>query len=138
MNAKLRIGLFVIRFPVVSETFIVNKVKGLRESGFDVQIYAQSPSEDSEYFEGLRAEWEARVHLAPSVRSVVRGGIEVAGVAMRHPRAFVRFACHCWRYRKQNPRGFLRALYTRANFVGQSMGVLHIPFDTQALAYVDL
>lgn len=116
----------------------MNKVKGLQESGFEVAIYAQSASDQWGNFEGLREVWGQRVHLAPSVRNVARGVITVMGVAIRQPRGFGRFVRHCWRYRKQNPRGFVRALYTRANFVGQKMDVLHIPFDTQALAYVDL
>ena len=50
MNQPLKLGIYVLRFPVRSETFIVTKVLGLLERGFDVQIFAMSASADWDRF----------------------------------------------------------------------------------------
>jgi len=42
MNRPLRIAMFVGSFPVVSETFIVRQITGLRDLGHEVDIYADT------------------------------------------------------------------------------------------------
>ncbi|MBK8023637.1 MAG: glycosyltransferase family 4 protein [Chloroflexi bacterium] len=139
----LIIGIYAHSFPVWSETFIVTKVLGLLEQGFDVQIFVAAPSQHWDRFDILknRPDVRARVHapLPFSGSAVVTSGLpRLLGIAVRHPAAFARFLAHCWRWRGENPLGFLKAVYTRAHFVGPRLDILHIEFDTQGLSIVDL
>jgi colanic acid/amylovoran biosynthesis glycosyltransferase len=46
-ETKLHVAMFVHRFPLVSETFVINQVVGLMRLGYEVDIYsfgAQPPS----------------------------------------------------------------------------------------------
>jgi colanic acid/amylovoran biosynthesis glycosyltransferase len=141
---KPTIGIYLIRFPALSETFIVSKILGLLDAGFDIQIFAEVPSSDWDYFEGLRAypEFCQRIHIAPPSRPLGRllseGLPYLLGKAIRYPIAFTRYVAHCWRYRHSNPLGFLKAVYARLMFVGHSVDLLHIEFDTQALGIADM
>jgi colanic acid/amylovoran biosynthesis glycosyltransferase len=141
----MRIGIFLIQFPAISETFVAAKVKGLLDAGHDVHIFAAQSSKDWDYYPQLhylKPLLEPRIHIAPPPRPLSRvlieGTIRLLLTAIRHPRAFVRFVIHCWLHRHTNPCGFLVALYTRLNFVGASLDLLHIEFDTQAHAVMDL
>jgi colanic acid/amylovoran biosynthesis glycosyltransferase len=141
----MRIGIFLIQFPAISETFVATKVKGLLDAGHDVHIFAAQPGKDWDYYPQLhylKSLLEPRIHIAPPPRPLrrvlIEGTMRLLLTAIRHPRAFVRFVVHCWLHRHTNPCGFLVALYTRLNFVGASLDLLHIEFDTQAHAIVDL
>ncbi|MDZ4770615.1 MAG: glycosyltransferase family 4 protein [Chloroflexota bacterium] len=143
MNQPLKLGIYVLRFPVRSETFIVTKVLGLLERGFDVQIFAMSASADWDRFAILngRDDVRARLHIAPPFRGMrlfTRGIPRLVAIAARQPGAFTRFVAHCWRHRRTNPLGFLRAVIMRAQFVGHDLDVLHVEFDSQGAAMVDL
>jgi len=48
MSRPLRIAMFLGRFPVVSETFIVRQITGMIDLGHEVEIYADSRSEPGE------------------------------------------------------------------------------------------
>src|SRR5204862_2490847 len=45
MDRPLRIALFIGRFPVVSETFILRQVAGLLDLGHEVDVYSDSGNE---------------------------------------------------------------------------------------------
>src|SRR5436190_23939080 len=45
MTRPLRIALFIGRFPVVSETFILRQVAGLLDLGHEVDVYSDSGNE---------------------------------------------------------------------------------------------
>jgi colanic acid/amylovoran biosynthesis glycosyltransferase len=140
----LRIGIWVIQFPQISETFIVTKVLKLLEAGLDVQIFTvvQSPHWDA--FDALRGREDirARVHVAPPIESLTRalslGALEVAKVVARHPWGFASYAAHTFRRRRETPTSFLHALYQRLRFVEQRLDILHIEFDAQGIGIADL
>src|SRR5258708_22283889 len=140
----LTIGIFVIRFPVPSETFIVTKVLGLLDAGYDVRIFTTGPSDYWDRFAVLvgRDDVRQRIYSAPPTRSLWKalttGLAQVVRTAIRHPAAFARFVGHNWRNRRKNPLGFLKGIYSRLQFVGHRLDVLHIEFDTQAPSIVDL
>ena len=144
MVDPLRIGIYLMRFPTLSETFIVTKVLGLLESGFDVQVFCNTPSRDWERFDVLagRSDVQKRIHYAPPFRplgKVLTVGLwHVLQKAVRHPLAFARFVRHSWQHRHQNPLGFWKGLYVRLHFVGHRLDILHVEFDTQALSVADL
>lgn len=144
MSSPLRIGIFVRAFPVPSETFIVTKVLGLLDAGFDVQIFTMDPSKHWDRFAVLqnRPDIRARVHQAPPLRPLSKaltvGLREIVSTVLRHPGDFARFMAHHWRNRANVPGGFLTGLYSRLHFVGQKLDILHIEFDSQALSVIDL
>ncbi|CAN5366055.1 hypothetical protein BH11MYX1_BH11MYX1_20590 [soil metagenome] len=141
---SLRIGIFVMTFPQVSETFIVTKVLKMIDAGFDVHIFTivESPHWDSFTVLSGRDDVRARVHvvppLAPASAALVVGGVEVVRTALRHPRSFARLARHTWKHRAEQPSGFLKSIYTRIRFVGFELDILHIEFDTQGVGIADL
>lgn len=144
INPRLRLTISVQRFPAPSETFIVTKVLGLLDRGFDVQIFTSAPSSDWGCFQVLagREDVRRRIHVAPptdSLRKILTIGLLILlKTLLRHPLEFFRFARHCWKYRKSHPLGFLKALYSRLHFVGHRADVLHIEFDTLALGLTDM
>jgi len=143
-TAPLRLTVSVQRFPAPSETFIVTKVLGLLDRGFDVQIFTSAPSSDWGRFQVLagREDVRRRIHAAPptdSLRKILTIGLLILlKTLLRHPLEFFRFTRHCWKYRKSHPLGFLKALYSRLHFVGHRADVLHIEFDVQGANFVDL
>ena len=138
------IAIYVARFPAASETFIVSKVLGLLEAGFGVQIFANQRGGDWDSFGILSAHpnMRRRVHVMPPFDSLPKiatlGVWRVLRSVLRHPFGFARLVRHCWRFRDENPLGFLKAIYLRLMFVGQRADVLHIEFDTQAHSMTDV
>ena len=47
------VGYVVRRFPVLSETFILNEILALESQGIDVTIFALAPTRDPKFHEGL-------------------------------------------------------------------------------------
>jgi colanic acid/amylovoran biosynthesis glycosyltransferase len=146
MNGErpLRIGLFLIAFPQLAETFIVTKVLKLLEAGFDVQIFTLQADGDWAKFSVLdgRDDIRARVHAVPPVRplgKVLRRGVaEIARAISTHPRSFAELARHTWKHRHEGELGFFKSLYEHVNFVGHELDILHVEFDYQALGIADL
>ncbi|HEC23996.1 MAG TPA: colanic acid biosynthesis glycosyltransferase WcaL [Chloroflexi bacterium] len=140
----LRLGIYVMRFPVSSETFIATKVAGLLDAGFDVHIFAHERSNEWDRFEMLRDRLDirSRIHYAPPARpwwKITTVGLwHLLRKAIRHPGAFVRYILHNWRNRHEHPLGFWKAVYERLAFVGHDLDILHVEFDTQALSVVDI
>jgi colanic acid/amylovoran biosynthesis glycosyltransferase len=144
MNNPQRIGIHVMRFPTASETFIVTKVLGLLDAGFDVHIFTEMPSTHWDRFAVLakRSDIRQRVHFAPPSRPwwkvLTQGLAAVLKKAIQHPADFARFVRHNWRHRHTLPAGFAKSVYGRVHFVGHSLDILHVEFDTQALGIADL
>lgn len=140
----IRIGLFVIAFPRASETFIVTKVLKLLAHGFDVHVFALSPSGDWDAFDVLRGrdDVRARVHIAPPLgatpRSLARGTGTVMARALAHPSEFARLALHSWRHGRGSPLRAARMTYERSAFIGRELDILHVEFDYQGLDIADL
>jgi colanic acid/amylovoran biosynthesis glycosyltransferase len=141
---RLRIGLFVIAFPRLSETFIVTKVLKLLDAGFDVQIFTLSSQGDWGAFRVLdgRDDVRSRVHPIPPVtplwRVATKGAFEIAKTAISDPSAFAKYTAHTWRHRNDAPQGFLKALYEHIRFVGHELDILHVEFDYQGVGIADL
>jgi colanic acid/amylovoran biosynthesis glycosyltransferase len=141
---SLRIGIFVMMFPQVSETFIVTKVLKMIDAGFDVHIFTVVESPHWEAFTVLsgRDDVRARTHvvppLAPASAALVRGGLEVARTVLSHPTSFLRLVRHSWHHRAEHPSSFLKSIYTRIRFVGIELDILHVEFDTQGFGIADL
>ncbi|MBC7812728.1 MAG: glycosyltransferase family 4 protein [Burkholderiales bacterium] len=146
MPTKPVIGIYVQRFPVPSETFIVTKVLGLLAAGFDVRIFAAAPSDHWGRFAALNGDVgddvRQRLHIAPPTRPLskmlTRGIAQVLRTALVHPLDFGRLMLHSWRTRHDSTQGFLRGVYSRVNFVGHRVDVLHVEFDAQGVNIADM
>jgi colanic acid/amylovoran biosynthesis glycosyltransferase len=49
----MRVGYVLRRFPVLSETFILNEILALEKQGIEVSIFALAPTRDPKFHEGL-------------------------------------------------------------------------------------
>ena len=104
---NIKIGIFLQAFPVSSETFIVTKILGLMDAGFDVQVFSTQPSNDWDKFEVLDnyPNIKNRIHIMPPFRSIphflVKGTTLFLNKLIHHPRALLRLVRHSWRHRKK-------------------------------------
>lgn len=146
MNASPKIGIYTLRFPKTTETWAVNKVLGLVESGADVTVFSRFSGGDWRRFPALAdPHVRARVKALPdrgpgswSVRTVIAAARLVGRTAARDPREFARYVAHNWRWRNRNTVGFWRGVYERIFFVGADLDVLHLELDTMAPAVADI
>lgn len=71
---KTAVGYVVRKFPVLSETFILNEILGLEAMGVKVAIFSLAPTRDPRFHEGI-CRLKADVHYLPGLddaRSLVR------------------------------------------------------------------
>jgi colanic acid/amylovoran biosynthesis glycosyltransferase len=143
-NYSPKIGIFVMTFPVPSETFIVTKVLGLLDSGMDVRIFANYPSPYWENFDILKEREDIKkciVYALPTQplwKMLTVGLSRLTLKAIRHPATFWRLVQDSWAHRTETHLSFLKRIYILSHFVGHSLNILHIEFDTQALGVIDV
>lgn len=82
----MRIAFVVDGFGVLSETFIVNQIRGVIERGHAVDIFACSPSPQVSLNAAV-ADLHTRVRLLPTPASMWHRARYIAGTVMRHSRA---------------------------------------------------
>lgn len=144
MTRPLRVGLFVMTFPQVSETFIVTKLLKMLDAGIDAHVFCAVASTHWQNFEVLRdrADVRERVHILPPThpldRVVVAGTRQLAAAGLGHPARMARLIAHTWRHRREPASRFLAATYLKSAFVGFELDVLHVEFDAQAIGIADL
>lgn len=143
-SRPLRIGITLVSFPAPSETFIVTKVLGLLDAGFDVTIFAGAESPHWNRFEILvgREDVKQRIRYAAPTKSpahiILRGIPYLLGKLLQHPADFARFVAFSWINRRKTPHGFLRGFYLRSVYIGEQLDILHFEFDMQALGMADI
>ncbi|HUF51136.1 MAG TPA: glycosyltransferase [Longimicrobiales bacterium] len=79
------------KFPVLSETFILNEILALEAKGLEVHIFPLAPTRDPHFHEGV-GRLKATIHYVP--------GVEDLRALLRHAR----------RQARRTPRPFLRQL----------------------------
>lgn len=133
----MRLVLVVPRFPLVSETFIVNKFVGLIDSGWDVHIVCMSALlEDWDAFPPLagRPELQARVHQEWPHESRWKAILLWLPVFLitfiRAPRAARRYWQAC---RPRFGRSTLKQFYLDAPLVTLQPDILHYEFGALAV-----
>jgi colanic acid/amylovoran biosynthesis glycosyltransferase len=132
-----RVALIVPAFPKTSETFIVSKVLGLLERGWDVHVVC-GRSEESEWerFPQLprTRELRRRVHVAWPHRPPWKAGalapFAAASCAVSSPVRTARFAARGWR--RYGAAGMLRRLYVDADLVRLAPDLVHFEFGALA------
>lgn len=142
MTEKPRIGIYVINFPRSSETFIVTKVLGLLDRGFDVTIFCAAKGGDWDKFQILQNRADVRQRIVYSPRRPSKVGSAIATVkllaekAISQPRQLLHLLTSSWRNREQLPMPFWANISQGALFIGHKLDILHIEFDVQGLSIV--
>ncbi|HEX4440100.1 MAG TPA: glycosyltransferase family 4 protein [Thermoanaerobaculia bacterium] len=136
---RRRIALVVPAFPKTSETFIVNKVLGLLELGWDVHVVCgRSDPAEWERFSQLprTAEMRRRVHVGwphrPSWRAAALAPVAAASCLGAAPARTLRFVGRG--SRRYGAGGTLRRLYVEADLVSLAPEIVHFEFGALAPA----
>ena len=127
--AGLRLALMTDRYPVVSETFVVNEVEELRRQGHDVRVGATSRPEPGGEYPG-----HAAIYLDEDTRWEKLAGL--AGLILRNPSGAARDVASRRRWQKEEPARRLRGLAARAARLRRA-GVCHIHVHFAAEAALD-
>lgn len=127
-----RIALVVPSFPRISETFIVNKVLGLLDLGWDVHVVCdQSEPSAWLHYPSLsdRSDIRARVHKTWPRRSRLLSAAlipaSVGWVACRNPGALLRYL--------RSSRDALRRVYLDATLIALAPDLVHFEFGALAV-----
>ena len=89
INGKCVVGYVLRKFPVLSETFVLNEILALEARGVEVHIFPLEPSRDPRFHEGV-GRLKATIHHVPGpleFRTILRQALRMAG---RNPRRFRR------------------------------------------------
>jgi len=134
---RRRIALVVPAFPKASETFIVSKVLGLLERGWDVHVVCGSSDESEwERFPQLpqTREMRRRVHVAwphrPVWKATALVPFAVASCLAAAPSRTTRFLSRG--RRRYGTEGALRRLYLEAGLVRLAPDLVHFEFGALA------
>jgi colanic acid/amylovoran biosynthesis glycosyltransferase len=65
MNQRTAVGYVLRKFPVLSETFILNEILALESRGLEVHVFALAPSRDPRFHEGV-GRLKATIHHVPA------------------------------------------------------------------------
>jgi glycosyltransferase involved in cell wall biosynthesis len=84
-NGKIVLGYVLRKFPVLSETFILNEILALEARGVEVHIFPLAPSRDPRFHEGV-GRLKATMHHVPSDISTLLH--HARRVAARKPERF--------------------------------------------------
>jgi colanic acid/amylovoran biosynthesis glycosyltransferase len=99
-----RVQIRCERFPVLSETFVVNEARALGRLGHDVEVYAhERPGEPGPGTEGIRVRYRSGETRGTRARAVI-------GLAMRHPIGVLADLLARRRWRRAEPVAPLRLL----------------------------
>jgi hypothetical protein len=126
------VGYVLRKFPVLSETFILNEILGLERIGVPIHVFALAPPRDPRYHEGI-ARLRASITYLPS-------GFEWK-LVVRQNRVFARR--HPQRYRRELLKvlarldrvllwRFLQAGYVADRARREGVGALHAHFANRA------
>jgi colanic acid/amylovoran biosynthesis glycosyltransferase len=134
---RRRLALIVPAFPKTSETFIVSKVIGLLELGWDVHVVC-GRSEESEWerFPQLRPtrDLRRRVHVAwphrPTWKAAALAPAAAASSLLTAPGSTVRFARRGGR--RYGASGMLKRFYLESDLIRLAPDVVHFEFGALA------
>jgi colanic acid/amylovoran biosynthesis glycosyltransferase len=83
------VGYVLRKFPVLSETFILNEILALEARGVEVHVFPLAPTRDPRFHEGV-GRMKATIHYVPGaaeLRTLLR---HARRLAARHPRTYRR------------------------------------------------
>lgn len=142
----MRIGVVVQEFPKPSETFIVTKVLGMLDSGFDVTVFATRKSSSWSNFELLKGRNDLKKRIVYSVFQH-RNNLFIFGVlvllkvwfvCLKYPTATYRLIKNIRKNSVETGLKFLPQFLYQLMFIGKKVDVLHIEFDFQSYGLLEI
>ena len=134
----IRLTVVVNQFPVLSESFIVNKVMGLRAAGVDVTVIAHSPKNDQAlYAERLTHETLPPRHLALTSGGWLGLAWRVINFFLRYPQLTIRLWLAATQ-RYSNSRRAMRAWLLALPLVVGKYDIIHFAYSGLAVSYMDV
>jgi colanic acid/amylovoran biosynthesis glycosyltransferase len=135
MNARL--AIVVNSYPSLSESFLVNKVEGLRQRGIDVTVLAHSRRSDTKHFaKRLGQRPLSYVRYSPIAGGLERLPLSVAALAWRRPRV----AARLWRASRARYGPGRRAAKAWVRALPLALGrydLIHFEYSGLAVSYLD-
>lgn len=133
----MRLAVVVNQFPVLSESFIVNKVIGLRSKGVDVTVIAHSPKSDlALYTERFTQETFPPRHLALTSLKPTALTRHVLNILLHHPQT----SYQLWRTVRQKYNNRYQALRTWLFAIPLIIGrydIIHFAYSGIAVSYLE-
>jgi len=134
----MRVAIVVNSFPVVSETFIVNKVLGLRSAGVDVTVVAHMPSRDLALFSQQMSNFlPTTMQYGLLDKKKWQIPSRLIDLVARHPtqlRDLWQKTTSLYGVTKRSIRAFLMA----APLVVGGYAIIHFEYSGLAVAYLDV
>jgi colanic acid/amylovoran biosynthesis glycosyltransferase len=131
-QARNAVGYIVRKFPVLSETFILNEILALEAKGLQVHIFPLAPTRDPRFHEGV-GRLKATIHYVPGpeeLRTLLR---HARRQARRDPRRYGRQLLNVLRTGKPALLWrFLQASYVADRAKRNGVGHLHAHFANRA------
>jgi colanic acid/amylovoran biosynthesis glycosyltransferase len=134
---KIRVAFVVDRFPVTSETFIIDQVADLTDRGIEVEIFAYGNGDgnfvSSRYLEYRMLEKMHYLRPPNSKACRIIAAIPMAvGLFFKHPLILIR-ALNFIKYGRQ--AWSLQLLFAAQAFIGRHFDLIHFHFGTTAVAF---
>jgi colanic acid/amylovoran biosynthesis glycosyltransferase len=130
----MRVAFLVGRFPVLSETFVLNQITGLIERGHDIDIYAEQRGDTTHVHPDVTTYrlLERTYYLPPVPDNLLWRFIQGASFL---PRYWLQAPALTWRslnlFRYGALAASLRLLYSIAPALTQPYDIIHCQFGTQ-------
>jgi colanic acid/amylovoran biosynthesis glycosyltransferase len=132
----MRLAIVVNSFPVLSESFIFNKVMGLRAAGLDVTVLANARSNDAAMFaDRLPQNWQSFVRYATTSGGAKGVPPAVLSLARKHPK----IAAKVWREAnaRYDKKRALKAFAIALPLAAENFDIVHFEYSGLAVAYAD-
>ena len=127
-----RVGYVLGRFPVLSETFVLNEILGLEAHGMDVEVFSLTPATDPKFHGGLER-LRASVRYAPSAGKLGAMLGHNASAARRFRGRYLRALLHVIvRPHRRLVWRFLQGGYVAEHAARYGVDHLHAHFATEA------
>mgnify|MGYP000020603414 CR=1 FL=1 len=129
--AKIRVGLLLSEFPAVSETFILNQITGLINSGHVVCIYAKFASPNTAQHPeikkyGLDDKTNYYTRVPESKKALrIQALMGLCGILFAHPLKTIRLLVHI--FRSRNTLDYVPLLLA-IDTIRRDLSVLHCHF----------
>ncbi len=132
----MRVAFLVSSFPTISETFILDQIRGLIKRGCDVQIFAAQPGTDTAVHPDVEAHGLMKVrHLAEMPESYVERPWRAVQVAAANPQALGLAHVRSLNFLRHGPpAASLRLFFDTAACAGQGpFDIIHCHFGPNGI-----
>jgi colanic acid/amylovoran biosynthesis glycosyltransferase len=132
----MRVAFVVWRFPMLSETFILNQITGVIDRGHEVDIYADEPGDTEKMHPAVKQygllERTHYIGVIPEKQIPrVFGGLKLLFSNFHQNPLVLLRSLNFLQYGK--PASSLRLLYAAAPFVGKTYDIIHCQFGELGL-----